>query len=460
MKQGYDIDSKLRNDEISVGLYHTAGKGTRLAPLPAAENNNKPGVKLPATHKVKGINEIITILEAVIKQTGCYAKSRIGRLSVFWGDQVFIPTVPVEYNATYHIDILCSLGPMLSEVEWKEKGMDKYGLIAQSKNGSAAQVEKVSHSTAVKLLSTLGDIESVGASLGSFSLSAVMLMTLLAEFSVELERKQGKLDSDPHFWMPMTLSKEAYAEIMAQKGVTEENANTHYSRIAQMIEKFNQNPDSKSHMGLFGPVDVGQNVYWWDYGQLKLYVHNSLLMAETSIDAQLMRQFFGLGENLIVDSEINSSKIDSQSCLSNCSIGDGFVKKSVLCNVHADYIEATDCVLVNVTAKRIVASPGSVLYNIVSEDPNGIVVNDGAVNACIINEEANMTLIKSHVSIDGGKYWDEKVENNNNSFGELYEMNTIICPMKAEHALKRSHSSSRSSSRSTTGEESETNTSK
>ena len=31
-----------------------AGKGTRLAPLPGAENNNKPGVKLPALLTVNG----------------------------------------------------------------------------------------------------------------------------------------------------------------------------------------------------------------------------------------------------------------------------------------------------------------------------------------------------------------------------------------------------------------------
>jgi hypothetical protein len=30
--------------KVSAALYHTAGKGTRLAPLPASENNNKPGV--------------------------------------------------------------------------------------------------------------------------------------------------------------------------------------------------------------------------------------------------------------------------------------------------------------------------------------------------------------------------------------------------------------------------------
>ena len=65
-----DILSDLKEGKISVGLYHTAGKGTRLAPLPGAENNNKPGVKLPATTIVAGNVVPMTILEAVIKQTG------------------------------------------------------------------------------------------------------------------------------------------------------------------------------------------------------------------------------------------------------------------------------------------------------------------------------------------------------------------------------------------------------
>lgn len=41
---GFDMDAELSNGTISAALYHTAGKGTRLAPLPASENNNKPGV--------------------------------------------------------------------------------------------------------------------------------------------------------------------------------------------------------------------------------------------------------------------------------------------------------------------------------------------------------------------------------------------------------------------------------
>ena len=272
-----DIVDGLNKGTISVGLYHTAGKGTRLAPLPGAENNNKPGVKLPAVLKLStGQNVPITILESVIKQTGCYAKSRKGRLSVFWGDQVFIPTVPVEYRVTHHVDILCSLGPMLSETEWREKGMEKYGLIAQSSSGEGAQVEKVDHATAVQLLSSLGEIQSVGASLGSFSVSSSILAALMSEFAVELASKSGKLDSDPHLWMPMTLDKPAYLQLMGQKGISAETAGAHYDRIKAMMTTFLAVEENKS-LGLFGPVNVGQGVCWWDYGQLPLFQKYALL---------------------------------------------------------------------------------------------------------------------------------------------------------------------------------------
>jgi hypothetical protein len=39
-----DLEALMAAGDISAALYHTAGKGTRLAPLPASENNNKPGV--------------------------------------------------------------------------------------------------------------------------------------------------------------------------------------------------------------------------------------------------------------------------------------------------------------------------------------------------------------------------------------------------------------------------------
>ncbi|KAL3915077.1 MAG: hypothetical protein SGARI_008267, partial [Bacillariaceae sp.] len=94
-KFSVDLNALLQEDKISAALYHTAGKGTRMAPLPASENNNKPGVKLP-------FPKALTVLEAVVRQTGIYAASRKGRLSVYWGDQVFLPSVDFVYKPAYH----------------------------------------------------------------------------------------------------------------------------------------------------------------------------------------------------------------------------------------------------------------------------------------------------------------------------------------------------------------------
>ena len=43
-KYKVNLEELLSQKKISASLFHTAGKGTRLAPLPASENNNKPGV--------------------------------------------------------------------------------------------------------------------------------------------------------------------------------------------------------------------------------------------------------------------------------------------------------------------------------------------------------------------------------------------------------------------------------
>ena len=45
-----DLADLLAKSEVSASLYHTAGKGTRMAPLPASENNNKPGVVSSASN--------------------------------------------------------------------------------------------------------------------------------------------------------------------------------------------------------------------------------------------------------------------------------------------------------------------------------------------------------------------------------------------------------------------------
>jgi len=418
-----DIADLLNQGKISAALYHTAGKGTRLAPLPASENNNKPGVKLPVCHEVDGESSPLTVLEAVVRQTGLYAPSRPGRLSAYWGDQVFIPSSSFEYKPTHHVDILCALGESApTPEEWTERGLDKYGVIAVMPSGGAAQVEKVDHATAVKMLATLGEIKRVGPSLGSFSVSSDILNALCEEFSAELSSKTGKLDTDPHFWMPLTLPEKEYISLMGQKGVDAETASSHHQRMAVMKEKFEKG--ASSDLGMFGAVDVGDKACWWDYGQLKLYSKNNIKLIEKDENADLLRQFLGVSSRQMNSTLGESISVCSDSTIMSCNIKSGKISSSVLCCVSSPSVEADGAIVVNCTAKKIVAPKGSILYNIVDESDEGIVVGEGDVRVSVMNENGNDMVVKSKLSVCGGHSWKSIVEDNSMTFEAIMIQNS------------------------------------
>ena len=422
-----DLTERLRKKEISVAMYHTAGKGTRLAPLPGAENNNKPGVKLPAA--IHGTP--LTILEAVIKQTGIYAASRKGRLSVFWGDQIFVPTVDFAYTPTAHADILCTLGPMPSAEEWAAKGLEKYGLIAVAKSGAACQIEKVDHATAVAFTKDLGEIVAVGTSLGSFSVSSTLLDAFMAEFQPELKEQSTSLDTDPHWWMPATLPEAAYCQLMAKKGVDDETSKKHKARIDAMLAK---NPKLTTVNGLttfLGPVDVGSNAYWWDYGQLKLYLKNAQrLIEQNSVQADAMRSFMHvkLGEG-----------VDSASAATNVNVGPASsISASVLANVNVGTLEATEAVVVNCTAKKLVCGKNSIAYNVV--EPGELVLNDGDVVTDVFMPDGSKIRQRSRIDIDGGKAWKIKQDSNPFSFEQVYKTNLTTDVVAISKTSAQAHS--------------------
>lgn len=427
-KETHNVDLKalLADKTISAAVYHTAGKGTRLAPLPASENNNKPAVKLPACHTLANGDVVpLTVLEAVVKQTGVYAASRKGRLSVYWGDQVFVPSAPFDREPTHHVDIMCTLlgedAAMPSAEEWAEKGLDRYGVVAVSASPGkeAAQVEKVDHATATKMLASLGNVGAVGPSLGSFSVSAAMLEALATEFSKELDAKTGKFDTDPHFWMPLTLAEDDYASLMAQKGVDDAESRAHHSRITKMRESFDKGDD----LGLFGAVDVGKDACWWDYGQLKYYYDNNAKILANDDDARLLRRFLGVSEDSKTEQcrlpNDNGLVVDDVSRLSNCRVAEGgSVAKSVLCSVTARTVEADEAIVVACAARRIVAGKGAVVYNVRDDSEEGVVVPDGGV---LVGVEGGV--LKSRRDLCGGKVWKTIVEGNDASFEDVHKRN-------------------------------------
>eukprot|EP01064_Diplonema_japonicum_P031776 TRINITY_DN5792_c0_g1_i5.p1 TRINITY_DN5792_c0_g1~~TRINITY_DN5792_c0_g1_i5.p1 ORF type:complete len:544 (+),score=110.27 TRINITY_DN5792_c0_g1_i5:45-1634(+) len=437
LEKGVDLQKKMASGEFSVAVYHTAGKGTRLAPLPGAENNNKPGVKLPSTVALKDNSTApITILEAVIKQTSCYAASRKGRLSVFWGDQIFIPSISPAYKPTAHIDLLAQMLSELPTAEiWEKKGLSSYGLAVEFTSGEGAQIEKVDHPTATRMLASLGDIKSVGPSLGSFSISSAMLEALLKEFSGELKAREGQLDTDPHFWMPLTLPVEAYCEVMGKKGWGEDQAKQHHKRLRGIMTDFNLNG-----LNVFGAVNAGEDAYWWDYGQLTFYYDNNMRFAQDGEENDAYRAFFNAVQGTPKDSNIASScTIDAASCVASCTLHTGTVKASSLCNVTAGHIEADSCILVNVTAKSIKAAPGTIAYNVVDDSDEGLVLPAGKVITSVFAEDGSKITMQCQASVDGKDAWSKVLEGNPKSFEEVHAMNKGVDPTKCETAQKKAH---------------------
>jgi len=272
-------------------------------------------------------------------------------------------------------------------------------------------------------------VARVGPSLGSFSVSYDLLMALQAEFAKELGKKAGKMDSDPHLWMPLTLSPEAYAELALKKelfGSTAE-ADAHQKRVNSILPKL----ESKE-MGVFGAVDVGSDNSWWDYGQLVLYQQNAMLLTEESEDAKLMRRFFNVPDKTRVsdDSSLGECSVDGSSVVSSTTALSGSIVSSVTTDVCCKEISAEGAVLVGVYANKIRAGKGSVAYNIVDKSEAGLVLGEDEVRVGIFNPSDSMWTsdpayleMKSNLATDGGKAWKERVLGNTKSFEDVYSSN-------------------------------------
>eukprot|EP00667_Euglena_gracilis_P007782 EG_transcript_7866 len=427
--RGVDLDAQLQAG-WAVALFHTAGKGTRLAPLPGSENNNKPGVKLPARLEVAGQPAELTILEAVVRQTNSYAPGRPRRLSVFWGDQIFIPSAGTPPSGAHHADILACLGSMPTEAEWAERGLEKYGLIAVGESGEATQVEKVTHATALALLKSFGEVKAVGPSLGSFSVSDALLLALLREFAAEVEGKEAKFDSDPHFWMPLTLSGDSYRSIMSSKGVPEAESTAHFNRMTEFKQRFLA---SHPEAGLFGCIDAGTQSYWWDYGQLPLYHRNSLLVRATGPEADALRAFLRIDDRRA--GSVIRAEVDEESVVLSSVLPKGTVRNSVCSSVRVGEAALENCLLVNVTARRVVAR-NCVLYNVTDASEEGVVLPDGAVRADVVPADGQQIVLRSTLETDGGKVWKERVHGNGHSFEEVYTLNNLVDVSAAQRCAR------------------------
>ena len=79
--------------------------------------------------------------------------------------------------------------------------------------------------------------------------------------------------------------------------------------------------------------------------------------------------------------------------------------------------------LVNVTARKIVAARGSIAYNVCDDTAEGLVLAEGDVVTDVYLPDGSVLRQRSNLSIDGGDCWKSAVLQNQHSFEKVYNLN-------------------------------------
>lgn len=399
LQERYGVDLiDLQKRGASIAIYHTAGQGKRLSPLTGSEHNNKSAVKLPAyTGKLKGW---MTLLDAVLKQTALFAQNRKGRLSVFWGDQLFIPSKVLNAPPKHHAEIFVQSQKWPSKEEWITKKWSQYGVVSHNEDGDAFLFEKPDF-TLIDLLKKEGKLHKKSAkSLGCFSLSTPLTFALLDLFQNELEQKLVRMDSDLSFWMPAILSKELYHKICGTQGDSE-----HFAKMQVFATAFKSNhPESP----FFGALDIGAQSYWLDYGTLDQYFHNQLKLVEMTPEGETLRTFFGL-------------KIDPEtlSIVLNSSTQGSVFRRSIIVGTSCEKFSGEECILINSQIREGTGSH-ALLYNVHEKDP--LELSNASIRADAFIEEQHIKLYTT-LGRDGKDDWSLRLPQNALSYEDVYQLN-------------------------------------
>jgi len=392
----------------SLFMIHTAGKGTRIAPLPGTECNSKSNIKLPGIVSIAGEDEAITILEAVLMVTSIYASSRKDRLSVFWGDQIIINENDITFDGAHHVEIFGELMPLTDDIK-------SYGILIPNAGGSCRVREKFLKEQILELLPE-GDT-AVYRSVGSFTISLSLLNELIKLEQEALNKCTGSLNTDPDWWQPLTSSRDEYVGVMAKKDIDPDEAGKRWDIVQGMWEGFKDiHPGGKIRF-----TDTGANSLWWDYGQNAYYLRNMQLLTKKSTEGEAARVFFGEGDKKAQASDTGSAEVE------NCLILNSVIKKGKLknCVVVSSYIkeiQAENSVIIGSTVLKITAR-GALCYNVAEGEVD---LAEGEVLVNVFHPEKGRIQMKTHVSRDGRSDWEGEVRVGENA----YTYPEIACLMK------------------------------
>lgn len=401
--EGVSLAGELASGK-SIAIYHIAGLGARLAPLHGAECNSKSAVKLPCLISSETSQSPMTILEGVILQTGPFARSRGGRLSVWWGDQIFIPS-RFEGPATHHIE-------MFARKTKVSPAMESYGLLLPGEYCSGKLREKMKIEQIDRCVPPDPDGERYAyISMGSFSISSAFLHALLLEFEPELKGKNVRHNSDADLWQPLTSTLEEYLEAGRSSHT--------WARVSRFWKSFEASPGF-SGLKKLGFIDMGDS-FWWDFGNVRSYQENLLKIMGNTREGEVMRDFFRVGSWPVCISESDTGSTEIvDSLIIGSTIKQGSVRNSIVLNSHLKEAELDHCIVIeSVVMKRLLGSL-SISYRDMERDD--LLLATGEASAGIFVPPATRFRMRLKITANGKDNWRKKILDNPCTFFEVWQL--------------------------------------
>ena len=269
---------------------------------------------------------------------------------------------------------------------------------------------------------------------------------------------------------------------MVTKNETEATAGAHHDRMTAFKSKLLSSHPEKA---VFGAIDVGTECYWWDYGLLSLYQKNNMLALDDTEEAASLRAYLRIPEDRAQSSELgNDVKVTNGSIVLASVVKEGEIDHTIAsrvvtgkCDAHgasrtlvpvrprwrgerrslrtfpgvslrpalafnprprrlstplltplnstptfARMERPSGCLLINVTARSIKAR-NCVIYNVVDDSEDGLVLPDGAVLTNVFVPGREKLVQSSSTTTDGGKVFKVRLTPNPFSFEGVYKMN-------------------------------------
>merc|ERR1712216_471211 len=147
---------------------------------------------------------------------------------------------------------------------------------------------------------------------------------------------------------------------------------------------------------------------------------------------EALRVFLGTSDRR--QGTTGEADMDAGSVVLSSRIQGGTVRSSVCTNVNCNEANIDNTVLMNVTAKKIKAT-NCILYNVVDDSAEGLSLPDGTVRADVFMPGAAKLVVVSTMDTDGGKAWKLVLQGNDKSFEEVYKANGSLDIIECQKVL-------------------------